>query len=101
MIFRLAEAPVADALRGGCIVFAGCLQGRGCGSVWAAFSKLSGVSWKIPFCFSKFAPISPSIAAYLARYFFTVFLYSVPTCVISGSSRHTNVPLFFHVCHWV
>ena len=36
-----------------------------------------------------------------ARHFLTVFLYSVPTCVISGSNRHTCVPLGEgSVCRW-
>ena len=31
----LRKAPVANRMHGGCIVFAECLQGRGCGGVFA------------------------------------------------------------------
>ena len=43
----LRKAPVANRLRGGCIVFTECLQGRGCGGVFAAFSKFAGVPLKM------------------------------------------------------
>lgn len=30
---------------------------------------------------------------------FHSFLYNDPTCVISGSSKHTSAPSVFHACH--